>query len=188
MAQLRRVGSLLLIPVALLAARAAGDDVLRTQNLTQRQRQYIQKEILSKLASADFEERHRGLLATARLGQTAVPFLLKLLESESDPVPRRMALLCLGQIGDPVARSAIVKCLRDNNANQDELVAACFAAGALGGNECAKDLRNLLDEKVPAVVRRSAALALARIGDRDSVPVLMRLASREPIDLTRAAF
>src|SRR5262245_66615801 len=107
MARLRRVGFLLLIPLVILAVRAAADDVLRAQNLTQRQRQYIQKEVLPKLASADFEERHRGLLLTSCLGQTAVPFLLKLLEAESDPVPRRMALLCLGQIGDPAGRAAI---------------------------------------------------------------------------------
>jgi HEAT repeat protein len=187
MARLSRVGFFLLIPLVVLAARA-DDDVLRPQNLSQRQRQYILKEVLPKLASADFEERHRGLLAVARLGQTAVPFLLKLLETESDPVPRRMAILSLGQIGDPAGRSAISKCLRDAGANQDELVAACFAAGVLGGSECAKELRNLLEEKVPSVVRRSAAIALARLGDKEAVPLLMRLATRESIDLTRAAF
>jgi HEAT repeat protein len=188
MVRARSFHLVLLISLPLVGASQAADDVLRPASLTPRQRQYIQKQILPKLASADFDQRHHGLLEITELGQTAVPFLLDLLKTESDPVPRRMALLALGRIEDPAGRVGVLKCLRDGNANQDELVAACVAAGILGGAECVKELRGLLDERAPSLVRRAAALALARLNDREAVPLLLRLASREPIDFVRAAF
>jgi MFS family permease len=104
-----------------------------------------------------------------------------------DPVPkvRRQAALSLGELKDPAAAEALIELVD----HYPELVEeeTIWALGATGGEKAILPLEHMLSSP-RALIRRSAARALARIGSKNAVPALRKaaLADGDP-DLRRAA-
>jgi HEAT repeat protein len=104
-----------------------------------------------------------------------------------DPVPkvRRQAALSLGELKDPAAAEALIELVN----HYPELVEeeTIWALGATGGERAILPLEHMLSSP-RALIRRSAARALARIGSTKAVPALQKaaVAHGDP-DLRRAA-
>jgi HEAT repeat protein len=106
---------------------------------------------------------HEILEELDRLGETAVPPLIAVLNGRSPAISRSIAAMQLGKIGDRRAAPALVQALADSAPGLD--VAAAAALGEIGDRSAVEALiRCLASEK--SNLRASAAVALGQIGDR----------------------
>jgi hypothetical protein len=121
------------------------------------------------------EERGPVLAALAALGPVATPYVAELL-GDTDPEKRRLATLLAGRVGDPAAFLPLAERALD----ADPAVRAA-ALDALAGLRGDPDFRPVIERLRRAVVGADeerpadAALALARLGDAGSVPLLAQL-------------
>ncbi|HEX5136040.1 MAG TPA: peptidylprolyl isomerase [Planctomycetota bacterium] len=169
-----------LVAIAVLGlGRAAGAGSLADEVLVLELSRSYDAEALGKAAaSADARDRHAAVLCAARLKDPrALPWLLPLLDDPVGPV-RRGAMFALGQIGT----AEVVLPLRER---LDKLAAPDlpFALGALGKT---KDVRATSDvarylRHGDALVRGSAALALARSGDATAAQDVFAALSHEGV-------
>jgi hypothetical protein len=143
---------------AILAARLPGPVEVRSQALEE---------------ATPVSEQGPLLAALAALGVAATRHLLPLL-SDPDKARRRYAVLLLGQVGDAAALPALAEAAFD----PDPRVASA-ARVALSAHRREPEieplrarLRRALSEPVRAA---AAARALARLGDVESVPLLVHL-------------
>ncbi|HEU4385268.1 MAG TPA: HEAT repeat domain-containing protein [Anaeromyxobacteraceae bacterium] len=125
------------------------------------------------------------LAALAALGPAATRHLLPVL-SDPDRIRRRYAVLLLGQLGDAAALPALAEAAFDADAR-----VASAARAALSAHRREPEieplrvrLRRALSEPVRA---SAAARALARLGDVESVPVLVHLLQGDEPAATAAA-
>jgi|GEM_PF-3960580 len=138
---------------------------------------------LYMLSNPESEYRHQ---ACTVLGiwkeKSAVAKLVSILLDPDEPVElRRMALGELGGIGDHSATQALLSLLPPPDNPDAHCIAADMAAmgicieslGELGGKSAIPRLREFLKSSSLCGV---AAVALARLGDADSVPVMVALA------------
>ena len=137
-------------------------------------------------ASKDDDPRVRRYLALA-LGRLVPPIpvdarrvLIDAL-NDSDSETRLSAIWALGSTGD----ATVVPALRQMYGSQDAGVRkmTVYALGALPGDEGNETLVAALNDAVPDV-QWNAAIALARHGRREGVPVLKRMLDREYVERT----
>ena len=126
-------------------------------------------ELVTRFSEARFAVRDRAVQQLAKMGQRAVPELLKALRSSS-PDMRRHAVWTLTRIDAPEARAAIRSVLQDPK--RAEAQAAAHSAGLWRDGEAVEPLQKLLLQGSPHA-QVSAATALGQIGSSSAVPVLL---------------
>ena len=102
----------------------------------------------------------------------SVPLLIYVLNALKDknPYVRATAAKVLGEIGDKTAVPALIKALKDENA--DVCTAAAKALEKIGKTAVPALIKALKDENPD--VRTAAAEALGKIGDKRAVPHLIK--------------
>ena len=119
-----------------------------------------EKELLKKLASADWEERRAGAFELGKIRSVpAARQLTALLSDENDKV-RGVAALALGRIGDARALAPLLEKLKDAS----PYVRACAAKGVAGlkDTKALKALKPLLKDKSKEV-RLAAKEAIEKL-------------------------
>ena len=99
-----------------------------------------------------------------------------LLEDESMPV-RFAAAVAIGDLQYSIAKTSIVRALRDADANV--VIAASYAMGRLGDTEFFEVIRKTLMSSDDQTVRANAALLLGKTGDRSAIALLKRAQLRD---------
>ncbi len=132
------------------------------------------------------DPRVRRYLALA-LGRLDRPFPVRaselLVEALDDPdsETRISAIWALGSAGDPAVVPAVQRMYESQDAGVRKM--AVFALGALPGDAQTITLRAALNDSVPDV-QWNAAVALARHGNRESLPVLRHMIDRDYVRQT----
>jgi cyclophilin family peptidyl-prolyl cis-trans isomerase/HEAT repeat protein len=122
------------------------------------------------LSSPDAKIRSRAVLAAGRIGNPAILSSLHNLIKDPDPHVRREVAFALGQIKSRKGLPFTFELLKDND--QEVQRFAIEAVGRIGGLETTGSILPFLDHE-QTIVREQAALALALIKDRSTVPVLI---------------
>jgi HEAT repeat protein len=99
-----------------------------------------------------------------------------LLEDESMPV-RFAAAVAIGDLQYSIAKTSIVRALRDADANV--VIAASYAMGRLGDTEFFEVIRKTLMTSDDQTVRANAALLLGKTGDPNAIALLKRAQLRD---------
>lgn len=120
---------------------------------------------------------NRAIHQLGKLGHAAVPALSSVLKNSGSAQTRRNALWALTRVEDPAARAAVRTALSDPDAGIRQ--AAAHSAGVWRDGEALEQLAELLRSGTPAV-RRAAAEALGRVGDRRAVAGLLAAAAERP--------
>jgi HEAT repeat protein len=134
--------------------------------------------------STDDDPRVRRYLALAlgRLDRPMPPhgqeLLIKALD-DRDSETRISAIWALGAAGDPAVMPAIARMYQSDDAGIRKM--AVYALGALPGRTDTTTLRAALNDSVPDV-QWNAAVALARQGQREGVPVIQRMLDRSYVE------
>ena len=122
--------------------------------------------------------QRRAIEQLAKAGDAAVPVLSSAAATGRSATRRRNAIWALTRQTTPEARAAVRRALAD--ADQDVRLAALHSVGLWRDPEAVTQAIGALESRLPAV-RRGAAEALGRIGDRRAVPSLLT-ASALPLD------
>lgn len=138
------------------------------------------EDLISRLTDDRFAVRNRAVAELAKRAPVAVPLLQQVLQSESSPDAKRLAVWTLTRIDQPAARQTIRESLTKLN-DATTLRAAIRSAGLWRDTAAAESIRKNLATKDPHTAR-VAAEALSRIGSTDDVPALLRLAARAQDD------
>lgn len=128
------------------------------------------------LSSPDAKIRSRAVLAAARIGNPAILSALQSLIQDPDPQVRREVAFALGQIKSRKGLPLTFELLKDSD--QEVRRFAIEAAGRIGGLETTRTILPFLDHEQTAI-REQAALALALIKDRSTVPVLINKSRKQ---------
>lgn len=137
-------------------------------------------------AAKDDDPRVRRYLALALgrldppLPARAVADLTQALE-DGDSEARIMTIWALGSSGDPAVAPRLEPLYHSGDAGVRKMVV--YALGALPGESQVETLRTALEDEAPDV-RWNAAVALARHGSRDGVPVLRQMLDRRYVERT----
>jgi HEAT repeat protein len=136
-------------------------------------------EIAKGAAAPPVEERGPIFAGTAALGRSAEKPLVAALE-DLDPERRRAAVALLARIGAPSTLPLLAARARDEDAQvaAEAREALAAARGTPGLPPLVAELRRALESGRQAKAI-PAARALGRLGDADSVPLLIRLLDRE---------
>lgn len=126
--------------------------------------------LAERLTDDRFAVRDRAIAALARRGAGAVPALGDVLSKSRSTQARRNALWALARIERPEARAAARGALTDRAQSVRQV--AALNAGLYRDQKAAASLVELLRTGTPSI-RREAASALGRIGDRAAVPALL---------------
>jgi HEAT repeat protein len=100
---------------------------------------------------------------------------------DPDSEARITAIWALGSSGDPAVVGRLQPLYQSSDAGIRKM--AVYALGALPGDAQLATLRTALQDEAPDV-RWNAAVALARHGDRDAVPVLHQMLDRQYVEQT----
>jgi HEAT repeat protein len=122
-------------------------------------------------------------LAIGRLSPAppdAVPALTAALD-DADSETVISAIWALGALGDRASVPRLKQLYESPDAGVRKVVV--YALGVIGGGDERQTLRAALEDPVPDV-QWNAAVALARAGDREGVPVLRRMLDREYVQRT----
>jgi HEAT repeat protein len=144
------------------------------------------------LSRADVDPFARGALAEA-LGQrgdaAALPLLLQIADDRTvDAQLRSQAVLALGLLDQPTVEPALMR-LFGNSAEDETLrgMAAENLPRALS-DESRRQLRDMLRrERVSPPIAIGALRALQRACDREALPIMLRYAQDETVDVAQAA-
>jgi putative membrane-bound dehydrogenase-like protein len=132
------------------------------------------EQLIARLHDSRPVVENRAIARLAALAAAAVPALERALMAATSVVTRRNAVWALTRIDDARARQAVGGALRDRDPSVQH--AAAVSAAAWRDKTAAAALRQLLASP-SAAVRRAAAEALGRIGDRQAVPGLLASAA-----------
>lgn len=127
--------------------------------------------LLPYLHTEDARERHAITDIFKGIGSPAVPALVEVLGSGGQ-YHTTNTLNALGKIGDPAATPAAVPFLNDQR--YDVRAMAAETIGKTAGSGAERALRNAVGDTVE-VVRKSAVVALGRLGRTSSADVLLTL-------------
>src|SRR5262249_44045349 len=137
-------------------------------------------------AKSDPQVRRYLALAIGRLDPPlpaeAVSDLTQALE-DPDSETRISVIWALGSSGDPTVVSRLVPLYSAQDADPGIRKMVVYALGALPGNEQEQTLRSALHDEV-ADVRWNAAVALARKGNHEGVPILRQMLDRQYVEQT----
>jgi putative membrane-bound dehydrogenase-like protein len=128
------------------------------------------QELAALLDDPRFAVRDRAIDGLARRGPDAVATLAEAARKASSPEARRNAVWALTRIEGQAARAAARPALEDKDPGVR--IAASHSAALHRDGASRTLLEGLLREEIPSI-RRAAATALGRIGDRKSVPGLL---------------
>ncbi len=136
--------------------------------------------LTSRLADARFAVRDRAVAALGRMGDAAMPDLIRTL-GRSDRQARLQSVWALTRIDTPAARAAVRRALADRDAGVRQAAATSIFTTLDAG--AAPDLaRALRDPASP--VRREAAAALGRLDASSAVPALLNALAAPDLDRT----
>jgi HEAT repeat protein len=151
------------------------------------------EEVMRRLLIQDrLDPFTRGALAEA-LGQrgdpAAIPLLLRIADDRAaDMHMRSQAILALGLIDQPAVEPPIMRLLL--NPEEEEQLRG-LAAEQLPSELSEKGRRRVRDmlrrERVPTPIAVGLLRALMRVGDREALPLLLRYAQDETIEVAQAA-
>jgi putative membrane-bound dehydrogenase-like protein len=116
----------------------------------------------------------RAIARLASIGATSVRPLDRALRTAPITLTRRNAVWALTRINTTPAREAVASALRDRDVTVQH--AAAHSAAVWADRGSAPALRQLLSSPSGAI-RRVAAEALGRVGDREAIPVLLASAA-----------
>ncbi len=125
--------------------------------------------LVSKLSTEDARERHALDNIFGRIGSTAVPALVEVLDTDNQHILKNAAR-ALGEIGDKAATSALLPLFRHETYNVRST--AVTAVGKCHDSSAVDECVSLLADSVESV-RKSAAVALGRIADARAVTSLI---------------
>lgn len=123
-------------------------------------------------------------IASSQVTELAVLDALRSTLSDSDPLVRRAACLCAGEIEDKACSSRLAELTQDPDPDVQE--AAVRALGRVGGEEDLPLVRRILKEGSEAV-RQSAAVALAELAGRNAASELTAALSDKDASVRWAA-
>lgn len=181
LAEIRTGGSNRRWPAAYELARLMADPAVRAKDKT-----LAPGLIRAFEESKQDDPRVRRYLALA-LGRLDPPLPAQatrlLIESldDADGETRISAIWALGSGGDPVVVPALERMYESTDSGIRKMTV--YALGALPGDAQAGTLRAALNDPVPDV-QWNAAVALARHGNRDGLPVLRRMLDRDYVTET----
>jgi HEAT repeat protein len=137
-------------------------------------------------SSGDRQVRRYLALAIGRLDPPlpadAVADLTAALD-DPDSETRISVIWALGSSGDPAVVSRLLPLYNSPDADAGIRKIVVYALGALPGDEQVPTLRTALQDST-ADVRWNAAVALARHGNRDGVPVIRQMLDRQYVEHT----
>ena len=134
--------------------------------------------LLSYFDSNDPKIRARAILAAARIGNKAALVPLHAHLTDSDANVRRYVAFALGQIRAKEGLADALKMMEDKDPELKRL--AIEAVGRIGGLESSAAISRFLNDNSPAL-REQAALALALIKDKATVPLLIQKCDVAPV-------
>ncbi|MCG3154404.1 MAG: hypothetical protein DKINENOH_00998 [bacterium] len=145
--------------------------------------------LANALADSDAKVRSNSINALKNIGEPAVSQIISLLDSDNLAL-REIAIVTLGEIGTPVACSAIINSLKDTSIVRilfDERISisavAAKALGKIAEKSTAVHLLPLLND-TNVTVRREAAVALGNVGDEKCIDQLIK-ALKDPDEIVR---
>jgi hypothetical protein len=138
--------------------------------------------VFERSRTADPRLRRYLALALGELGDRRAVDSLSAALRDPDPDARLYAVWALGAIGDKRAAPILSPLLESEDPGVRKV--AAYALGAMAAPEAAAALRGLLNDPVEDVAW-NAALALARLGDDASLPLLARMIDRRYLDTVR---
>lgn len=167
-------------PAAYELSRLMGDPAIEAQNPG------LGAELVRAFAESKGDDplvRRYLALAIGRLKSPPPDAIPRLIEALQDPESetRISAIWALGSLEDPSVTPALEGAFASDDAGIRKVVV--YALGALPGDAQIDTLRTALADPV-ADVQWNAAVALARHGDREGVPVLRRMLDREYVERT----
>ena len=127
-------------------------------------------DLAARLDDARPVVQRRAIHQLGKLGAQAVPVLSNVVTTGRSAAQRRNAVWALTRVSAIEARVAVRPALRDPD--QSARRAAQHSAGLWRDADAVPQLLQALETRLPAV-RRGAAEALGRIGDRRAVPALL---------------
>jgi putative membrane-bound dehydrogenase-like protein len=132
-------------------------------------------QIVKLLADARPAVRKRALVQLGKAGSAAVPVLTQSFKNMNSPDARAYVVWALTRIQGAPARAEVRSALSDPDALVKQ---AAIHSGALWRDaDALRELMNLLESSSPPL-QRAAAEALGRIGDKSTVPALLRVSAR----------
>ncbi len=129
------------------------------------------------LRGANIQERLQAMAVLQKIGEPAVPFLLKLLESKEDEDLKSAVCATLGQIGDIRAVDPLINLLRSGN--PDLQVSAINALVHLKTESVVRTLTNLLAAPDPAL-SDGAKITLEKMGEYPLPFLIPELTNYDP--------
>jgi HEAT repeat protein len=151
------------------------------------------EEVMRRLLIQDrLDPFTRGALAEA-LGQrgdpAAIPLLMRIADDRTaDMHLRSQAVLALGLLNQPAIEPPIMRLLL--NPEEDEQLRG-LAAEQLPSTLSEQNRRRMRDmlrrERVPTAIAVGLLRAMIRVGDREALPLLLRYAQDETIEVAQAA-
>lgn len=140
------------------------------------------------------DRRRAAVVRVAAAGDAGLDPVAAGLASNSNPLFTRSALLLLAEIGTPAAVQRARILVREGGLGEDEQAVLALVLGALpatvpgvpavaaqSGDELPW-LRELAASRRPSLARRSATLALGRLGDESGLRPLLESLDREPLE------
>lgn len=157
------------VALLIVTAQSFPDDLVRIsgRDLKPGEKKFIEEKVKS-LRASDHLRRFGHILDLIRLDSLAVPFLRKEVERGSNPIPVRCAILTLSEIAPSGVAQYLSGIVKGSKKGRDEKTLAILGLGKVGADSEAAALRKLLRKGEDRMIRRSAALALARMGDGES--------------------
>jgi len=158
----------------IVAGPAFSDDLVRMsgRDLKPGERKFIEEKVKS-LRASDHLRRFGHILDLIRLDSLAVPFLRKEVERGSNPIPVRCAIMTLSEIAPTGLAQYLSGIVKGSKKGRDEKTLAILGLGKVGADREAAALRKLLRKGEDRMIRRSAALALGRMGDEESFKAIL---------------
>jgi putative membrane-bound dehydrogenase-like protein len=136
--------------------------------------------LTSRLADLRFAVRDRAVAALGRMGDAAVPELVRAL-TRSDRQVRLQSVWALTRIDTPAAHAAVRRALADRDAGVRQAAARSIFT-TLDAGAAPALVRVLADPAAP--VRREAAAALGRLDASSAVPSLLNALGAPDLDRT----